>query len=61
VLSTNKTAKVPPKSGRKVATAPVGRPKPVALTPKEEEKLVDDLARLAISLHREALKELERY
>ena len=60
-MSKDKVTKVSTKSGRKMATVHHQRRKPVELTPKEEEKLVDDLARLAISLHRDALKELERY
>ena len=60
-MSTNKTTKVQPKSGRKVAAVPVVRRKPVALTPEKRAELVKAATRLAIEMHRDALKELERY
>ncbi len=50
----SRQAKIAPKNTKAVG-------KRAALTPKERANLVGDAARLAIELHRDALKELERY
>jgi len=71
-VSTNKTAKVLTKSGKNGAqassasrkrTAPIGISQAKELGPAQDKqtKVIDELARLAIELHKDALKELERY
>lgn len=60
-MSTNKTVKVPTKSAKKAATAPVVRRKPAELTPEKRAELVKAATKLAIEMNRDALKELERY
>ena len=57
-----KVEKVTPKSGKTaLATPKVRVGKRAALTPEERARLVEQATRLAIELHRDALKELERY
>ena len=74
-MSTNKTAKVSTKSGKEGLIAPrangkravpavhidVSQAKVAKTAQDKQTKVIDELARLAIELHRDALKELERY
>ena len=56
-----KVVNVSPKSGKRAATVPVARRKGAELTPEKRAELVKAATRLAIEMHRDALKELERY
>ncbi|MDO8750956.1 MAG: hypothetical protein Q7K03_07420 [Dehalococcoidia bacterium] len=60
-MSTNKITKVSTKSGKNGATAARVSRKRVELTPEEEERLIDEVAKLGIELHKDALKELARH
>lgn len=60
-MARSKVSKVLPKSAKKAATTRVVRRKPAELTPEKRAELVKAATRLAIEMHRDALKELERY